>query len=619
MDVYKVGVSLILNNGVSSGLNTVIRQLGQANSAVVLLNNNLGRLKLAAAGAAGVLAGEGMLKGMVKLVDHGNELIKIQRNMAQAGVKQVEIQEAYNKAWEMTRKHTNISATEVMKMINDARMTFGSQHDATHHIEDFVQMASFLKAYQGGKHANKGAELLAEVNAAMKSGEIAGKITPAEMAEHVKQLTAMKVAYGEQLKIGQYLTAQRAAGVALRNTSDDFRYGMFPALVQENGPNAGTMLMTAFNKVVAGTGNRTKSLERMAEIGLLNKDQLEYTSSGHIKGLKNADAIKGSHEAAMNFGNWVMKTLKPMLDKKTGGDPIKEAQFISSMFPDRNAAKAITEIIQQFRKLEKDAEQMRAARQAMDMGKYVGQDYDAQRQAFHTQLDNLMKTLGGPLVGPATEMLKKINEALSGLAQWANANPAAVKIAMEVLAALGASLFVASLVALGAAIAPLIGVGAILTGLAAGLAALAAMNWESIKATFEKIGPTIIDALKAAAAFAIGGIPGVFVGIGAAIISALKNAVGNAIGGALGNKGQGGVGNPMGDFGGGAGPMNYRAAPPVRSGGGGMREANVIMDGQKVGKIVTKHIARNGSGPLEGTVYPDATRLALRNDTSYVV
>lgn len=117
------------------------------------------------------------------------------------------------------------------------------------------------------------------------------------MADHLRQLTAMRVAYGDQLKIGQYLAAQRAGGVALRNTSDEFRYGMFPALVQENGPGVGVMLMTAFNKIVAGTGNKTKALEHMAEIGLLKKDQLEYNKMGMIKGLKDPSAIINNRDA----------------------------------------------------------------------------------------------------------------------------------------------------------------------------------------------------------------------------------------------------------------------------------------------------------------------------------
>ena len=479
MDLYKIGVSLAMTSNAPQVLSALSQQLLHVHAGVNQLQGGLNRLKVAIGGAFAVAGGTAMLSTMGKVVDRGNDLVKLQQDMAQAGVKNAEVQEAYAKAWEMTGKYQNVSAVEVMKLINDGRMTFGSQHDATHHIEDFVDMTSFLKSYQDGKHAHGGEGLLAEVNAAMKSGEIAGKVSPDDMKEHVKQLTAMKVAYGEQLKIGQYLTAQRNAGVALRNTTDEFRYGLFPALVQENGQSAGTMLMTAYNKVVAGTGNRTKSLEHMKEIGLLNPSMLEYNKIGMVKGLKSPDGIKGSHSAALNFADWVMTTLKPRLDKqtrdkKTGEiDHIKEAQLISGMFPDRNAAKAITEIIQQFSKFTKDAHLMREARDAMAMRLYTEKSWIAQKQAFTTQWDNFVAALGAPMVPQATEALRSINQAMAGIAGWASAkeNAGVLRAVGIGVAGLGASLVGAGAVALIAALGPagwlVLGIGGLVTGLVA--------------------------------------------------------------------------------------------------------------------------------------------------------
>lgn len=417
-DVYRVGVSILLSSNATQIFGALGKHFLGLDKHLMNFQNNWKKTAALVGGGLGVFGGVAVLKVAEKLIDHGNDLVKIQRDMAQAGVSATQIQEAYAKAWQLTAKYQNMSAGEILKMQNDARMTFGDQGAATHHIDDFVQMASFLKAYQGGEHAGKGDGLSREIIAAMKSGELAGKISPEDMAEHVKQLTAMKIAYGDQLKITQYLAAQRTAGVALRNSSDAFRYGMFPALVQEQGASAGTMLMTAFNKIVAGTGNRTKSLEHMAEIGLLKPDQLEYNKMGMIKGLKNPDAILNSREAAVNFGDWVMKTFKPLIDAKTK-DPIKEAQMISGMFPDRNAAKAITEIIQQYRKLAKDAEQMAKARAAMDANGYNAGSWDYQKEAFQTQWTNFLDALGAPMVKTATENLASINQAMTGWAQWA--------------------------------------------------------------------------------------------------------------------------------------------------------------------------------------------------------
>lgn len=476
---YEVAIHLTAQNGVSGVLAGISKEVLGLEAGVARLQKGFSNLHLGIVGAASALAGAGILKGMDHLVNKGNDWVKVSRDMAQAGASHEQVLRAQAEAMKLTGQYANMSSVEIMKMQNDARMTFGDQDKATEHIKDFVQMASFLKSYEGHEKGSADSEsLMREINAAMKSGEIAGKITPEAMHEHIMQLTAMKVAYGEQVKIGTYLAAQRTAGVALRNTSDDFRYGMFPALVQEQGSSAGVMLMTAFNKVVAGVGNRTQSIQEMERIGLLNSDQIKYDKVGRAIGLKDASAMKGSQEAAMNFGSWVMTTLKPLLDKANPEhNPIHEAQLISKMFPDRNAAKAITEVLQQFSKLSKDAQQMAAARKALNMDEYNAGSWDYQVEAFQTQWKNLMTHLGSPMVDGATRMLAGINEVLASMSQWAMNNPETVKGLGAALAAIGAGLAVVGTALVGGAIMAALGPAGWLTaGIAAMAAAVAAVT-----------------------------------------------------------------------------------------------------------------------------------------------
>ncbi|SDA18434.1 hypothetical protein SAMN02799622_02029 [Methylobacterium sp. UNC378MF] len=461
-DVYKVAVALQMSSNASAILGSLATHLIHAHHQVDKLNKGLNdttsamnRVKLAIGGGLAIAGGTAALAVVGKMVDKGNELIKIQQNMAAAGVKSLEIQEAYAEAWKLTGKYTNVSAADALKTISEARMTFGSQEAATHHAEDFVKMTSFLKAYQGGAHGKGATNFEAEAIAAMKSGEIAGKIDPKDMAEHVKQMTAMRVAYGDQLKIGQYLTAQRAGGVALRNVSDDFRYGVFPALVQENGPNAGVMIMTAFNKLVAGTGNKLEALSAMSSLGLLDESKVtHHPLTGKVTRVEMG-AVRGDKEFAVNPGEWVEKYLKPALDRKTSST-VEQAQWVSKILPDRNAAKAVTEMLQQWPKLIKDAQLMLQARKALNEGAYLDKSWEGQKQAFETQWTNFVQALGAPLVGVATENLKRVNEALSGWAQWAGKPEMAgtVEAVGKGIAVLGASLTAGGSVALIAALGP---------------------------------------------------------------------------------------------------------------------------------------------------------------------
>jgi hypothetical protein len=621
---YEVAIHLTANNGVSSVLAGISKEVLGLNAGVERLQKGFSNLHLGIVGAASALAGAGILKGMEGLVNKGNDWVKVSRDMAQAGASHEQVMRAQAEAMKLTGQYANMSSVEILKMQNDARMTFGDQDKATEHIKDFVQMASFLKSYEGHEKGSADSEsLMREINAAMKSGEIAGKITPEAMHEHIMQLTAMKVAYGEQVKIGAYLSAQRTGGVALRNTSDEFRYGMFPALVQEQGSSAGVMLMTAFNKVVAGVGNRTQSLQEMERIGLLNHDQVKYDKVGRAIGLKDPDGMKGSQDAAMNFGSWVMSTLKPLLEKdldKQGiTDPqqrnIREAQEISKMFPDRNAAKAVTEILQQFTKLSKDAEQMARARKALNMDEYNAGSWDYQVEAFQTQWKNLMTHLGAPVVASATAMLAGLNEALAGMSQWAMVNPGTVKAVVGAIAGLGAALLALGTIAVGAAVIGAVGIGGVVAAALVGIGvAVVAFKtqivsaWNSFKASL----PTASDAVHAMQAVgtamsnAIAAIPGMVTGA----ISGMASAIGSAISAALAAipgmikgaiKGAIGAGTPSGGVGDGGEdmganvkkPEKHSSYVPPHAANSNTRTASVYLDGRKVGKIIEHGIGSN--------------------------
>jgi phage-related protein len=491
---YHIALEIALHDGASSGIAGIARQMLGLQGSVDKVTKGFDAIKIGILGVASVMAGGAILHGMGGIVDKGNELVRVQQAMKLAGVDALQVQEATNKAWEQTGKYLNVSSVDVLKMINDSRMIYGDQVEATHKIEPFVRSAAILKAInpeKGGEHADA---IRGEMFAAIKSGELAGKLTTKEMGEHVDHLTAMKVAFGEQISISQYLTAQRAAGVSMRNVDDNFRYGVFPALVQENGVNAGTMLMSAYNKVVAGVGWRTKAAEEGVNFGLIDPKQVEYAKSGHIKGLTSADAIRGNKLAAVNPLTWTDQVLAPLManyiKKRKIHDPlhkkIAEGQEISRLFPDRNVAKTYTELLQQSKKLHKDESYSNLAYKSVASGgdEYLQKNLDYQQQAFHAQWKGFLVALGSPLVPAAAASLASINKAMAGVTAWASVHPDAIQA---------------------------IGIG--LASLATGLVSAGAIM----------VGGVVVSALAMAGplVLAIGGIASAVVGLGAVLWSAL--------------------------------------------------------------------------------------------------
>jgi hypothetical protein len=101
-----------------------------------------------------------------------------------------------------------------------------------------------------------------------------------------------------------------------------------------------------------------------------------------------------------------------------------------------------------------------------------------------------------------------LTSVMNSMSQFAAAHPEGMKIALEAIALLTTSLLVAGLVALGAVIAPLLGLGGILVSLAAGLAALVVINWDHITSGFNQIK----DAISSFIGWLVG-IPGKILGI----------------------------------------------------------------------------------------------------------
>lgn len=480
---YEVGIHLIAKDGISGVLANIAKTMFGLHADVGKLTKAFKQLQPAILGAVGVAAGLKLSEGMVHAIEKGNEMVRVQRNMAAAGVSLNEVHDAYNKSWAMTAKYQNISAVESMKMINDARSIFGNQEVAIHDIEPFIRSASFLKSYEGGKHADD-AGLLKEIFAAMKSGEIAGKISPEDMSKHVNMLTAMKVTYGEQTKIADYLKGQRTGGVSLRNTDDRFRYGMFPAMIQEFNAGAGTMLQTAYNKIVAGTGNKTDALQAMDKMGLLEHDMVKYDKVGRAIGLSDPRAIKNNSLAAENMPAWVMHDFVPALNRITQGTTgkekdILESQYVSKVYPDRNAAKTVLAFIQQHAKLEKDADLIFKAFAALnaDQDKYNAGSLDYQLSSFTTQWNNLMTALGAPSVGNATSGMRMINGEFSEWSKWLKQHPVKAEYIGGGLTVLGAGIAALGVAVIGTAIIGALGVGGwFVVGLAAIVATILAFR-----------------------------------------------------------------------------------------------------------------------------------------------
>lgn len=361
----------------------------------------------------GTIIGGAVRKVSDKLIEQGAEVRRLKNNMLIGGATHKEVDEADEKAKVLTGQYRNMSRAEILSLMSTGRGIYGTQHEGIEHVEPFVRIGSFFKAFDGGKHSGMVHGILGELEAAMKSGEIAGKITPEDLEQYMSGIAATKIATNNQVRVADILKAQRSAGWSYLAMSEQFRQGIFPFLVQEYGPSAGVMAQTAATKLVADVGHKKYAIEAQQDFGIRDAD----------------GQIVNSNLYAKNKLEWVLQELAPRFEKKTEGmskeDAIVEiTRHLGKMFPDRNAAKDLIELMIQAPKLKKDyAMRERIQTDPETMRRYTEQSYDYQSQAIETGMKNLAAALGEPVIGPINEGLKKLSGVLQSLNNVSDHSP----------------------------------------------------------------------------------------------------------------------------------------------------------------------------------------------------
>jgi disulfide oxidoreductase YuzD len=344
---------------------------------------------------------------------------------------------AKEQAHAISRRYLNVSETDALDMIKEGTSLFGDQGHAIEGAQHLARMTSFLNTYMG-EHA--GGDFRRESFAAVKSAEIAGKITPESMKKYMEGMTAMKIVYGEQANFQTFLAAQRAAGIAGMGLSDEYRFGIMPAMVQEFGPGAGVMLATAFRHAHGNKKFTKKELAQMSTYGVFDAKNDATTYKDKFD--------KNPFEAALELGNRIAakKGFAPLVgvDGKFNAETHEKvkpllADIIGRMLGDRNAAKQMVEQLFQAPKLIKDAKLLEAVQKDMDniaKGDFFNmRTMPGMQTALQKQWENFLSKLGEDMASPLIGVGNKV----AGMMNRASDLPAPVKVAGVAAGAVGAA------------------------------------------------------------------------------------------------------------------------------------------------------------------------------------
>lgn len=603
MDVWKIGVAISLSNGMSPVLAIIAADLLGIKGKVGEVERAFNGWNTAIMGAGGVLAGGALMAGLVKMVEHGKELVHVQAQMAIAGMDQLQVAEATAKAWEISAKY-GLKVSEVAGDIKEARMVYGS----TEHAIDFIEPLEKMRVVLNSVSEGSGGRAKDAVYEAARTGELKGLITPEEFTRYFDGMTKAISASGGKIDPKAYLQATQYGRIASKGWDEEFFTKYLPSMIQEMGPTqSGTALMSLFGSVVQGKVTK-RSLGMMDDIGLIgDPSKIIYNKLGDPTGFQPG-ALAGTDLMTKDPFRWSQEILRPLVEKKLGHDVAPGDQdsikLLSGMFGSRTAAQAIATLLLEGQRIRKDAGLIGEAKGTDAAEGLLTTDPTAAMNNFKNSWDNLMTALGAPLVQTAINAMNGIADVMKSITGFAVAHPEAIKLIGEAIAGVSLALIALGGAAIvGAAVAIVGPVAAAVTALGVIIATIAAFNWQAIVAVFDGIYNAIvqfIEKMKALVASIAGAILGAASGIGN--FQPFKPRI---------NRDP----NHPSLFP--ADPASYVPPAPPSANQNSVIHTSIQLDGRTLAKAVSQHMANNGAWSNSSSSF-DGRAMPAPTDVSYI-
>nr|WP_321985329.1 hypothetical protein [uncultured Lichenicoccus sp.] len=396
------------------------------------VEGGLNRVKLAAAGMAGVLGGALILGGMVKLVEHGKEFVHQQSLMAQAGISQQDIAVATASAWKTAGDVIGSSAEKNIALVADLRNRLGSMKEAVMAMPAMAQLGVYLQNLTGQDQEKAGDTAARFLE---QRGSLVDPVTHQISGERLEQQARIleAIAAGTRGRVGpdQLLSFQQYARAAGSTLSDEGLIHLAPVIgASKSASSVGTQLSSLDQQLLGGVMTSAGS-GYLEKLGLMDPKKVHQGRGGHMT--LDPGALIDGDLLRRDPVEWIHKYLGGALIKQ--GDVTADQQVASIMGSHLRSTVTglIAEILRSYPALHKDAGNID---QAAGTDQYaVGQATDPTTKisAFTTAWHNLLTALGAPMVNDAVGILPPLTRGLTMLTTWASDHPRIVQT-IELLA-----------------------------------------------------------------------------------------------------------------------------------------------------------------------------------------
>jgi hypothetical protein len=470
--VYDISVRIAMQNGVSSVLKLIQRDVLGLGAAVDLTQGKFDRMKLAVVGAGVAFAGGAMIKAFSSLAEAGGEVLDQQQRMLANGTSLVDLHKEMATAMNMVAI-AGSKYSDNLKLVADLRTVFG-----VNNLSDALGLApTMMKAgIAAGLMTGKGAEqsaydiALIEDRLGYTVNAKTRQMDPQRAAQMANMIDAIISGTNGRVDTQSLLGFAQQALASGKLLSTQGLMDMVPVIQAMGGQKAGTAL-TAFDKAFVGGVMTTRGTSWLERLGLLNPNSVHKGMSGYAK--LDPGAIAGAADMP-DPQVWSNQYLLPALKKIVG--PNGTLKDMLTVLAQSGLANTTVRFLSDLvGNSVQNAKDVVGIKQAAKISQYDAamQSLTGAEQNFENAMWGLWQVLGVPAAQTAVKVLNTISTGIRDFTQWVGAHPTYAKIIDDMLIGLGVALTTLGAIAVAGALAGMIGSGGTLALVAAGIIGVA--------------------------------------------------------------------------------------------------------------------------------------------------
>jgi hypothetical protein len=330
-----------------------------------------------------------------------------QTRMQVAGESSEEVASASVEVAKLATQFPNVSQTDLLHMLRNARSIVGSYKEAADIAEPLVKLRTLAQLARPGEDVSEDFDKL------VKGLEIKGVTqNPQQFQEYMEGIAKGINVFGDTLRPYEYYEMFKYGRQASAGLSEKFILGTGPTLAQELGGEGFGAAVAQFNRLLVSGVGKKGSFEELARLGLIDKtDVANIPGTGEGQGLKAGRKVMGWQLAQSDPNEWVKEYLLPAFDKAGIKDKDEQLREIGMLFQSQRAGQLVDLLATQQPRIGKDMALLANAQglSAADMA--IHQDPGLAWQGLKSSIDSLVGTTGESV--RAADLLTQAAQALS--------------------------------------------------------------------------------------------------------------------------------------------------------------------------------------------------------------